>query len=136
MLWWEDSTLGKISELAIWKPAMFVLPNGEVSQFMMVQHTIFQLYDGVKVVHSVVTTLGILNLDCFPKLVVYGPILSYDAGQQGRPWLPINHTITEVNEQHTRDHSEPTQPFCFSLSVQYSANDMRHSTLLIKQASH
>lgn len=42
---------GKTSELAVWTAATFILPNSPVSQFAMVQHTTFQPYGSVKVVH-------------------------------------------------------------------------------------
>ena len=42
---------------------------------------------------------------------------------------PVSHTITGLDNRHTDNHSVPRQPSRCSLSVQYSINDMRHSTL-------
>ena len=36
------------------------------------------------------------------------------------PELPVIHVITRVNSLYTYNHSVPTQPFCFSVSGQYS----------------
>ena len=47
--------------------------------------------------------------------------------------LPVNHVIMRVNNQYTYNRSVPTQPFCYSLSVQYTINYMRHSTLYYKR---
>ena len=39
--------------------------------------------------------------------------------------------IIRVNNQYTYNHSVPRQPFCFSLSVQYSIHYMSYSTLIL-----
>ena len=69
-----------------------------------------------------------MNFDLFPELAIYGMILSHDAG----PWPPVSHPTMRINSQYTYNHSVPTQPFWFSISVQYSINYMRHSTLYYK----
>lgn len=50
-----------------------------------------------------------------------------DAGRW-QPQLLFSHVITRINNQYTDNHFIPIQPFCLSLSVQYSINYMRHST--------
>ena len=46
--------------------------------------------------------------------------------------LPVSNAVTMVNNRHTNKHPAPIQPFCFSLSVQYSIYYMRYSTLYYK----
>ena len=36
------------------------------------------------------------------------------------PELPVIHVITRVSSLYTYNHPVPTQPFCFSVSGQYS----------------
>ena len=57
-------------------------------------------------------------------------ILSRDSGQ--RPQLPVSPVNMRVNNRHTYNHSGPRQPLCFSLSVPYSINYTRESTLHYK----
>ena len=68
----------------------------------------------------------------FPGLVICNMILFHDAGQWQRPQLLVNHVIVGVNNKYTYNCSGPRQPFCFSLSAQYSLNYMRYSTLYYK----
>lgn len=45
--------------------------------------------------------------------------------------LPANHKIMR-GEQWTHNHTALSQPFCLSLSVQYSIDGMRYSPLYYK----
>lgn len=53
---------------------------------------------------------------------------SHDAGWH-RPQFPVSHANVRLKNWCTLNNSMPTQPFCFSLSVQYSMNYVRCSTL-------
>ena len=43
-------------------------------------------------------------------------------------------SVMRVNNQYSHSHSVPSQPFCFSLSVLYSINYMRHTHFVIEEA--
>ena len=50
-------------------------------------------------------------------------------GGGGELWLLVSPMIVRVNSEHDYYHPGSMQPFCFSLSIQYSINHMRYSTL-------
>ena len=54
---------------------------------------------------------------------------SCDAGHGQQASAPISPSISRVNNRCTYNHSVSRQPFCFSLSVQYSINYMSYLTL-------
>ena len=67
-----------------------------------------------------------------PRLAICNTILSGDAGQLQGPQLTLGHRIMRVHDEYTYNHSVPIQLFCFSLSVQYSINYIKYSTLYYK----
>lgn len=73
---------------------------------------------------SVATVLRILNLDLF-----WGQWYAVVAIAPSWPrlWWGV------VGQWHTYDRPVPAQQFCFSLSVEYSLNCMRYSTLRYKR---
>ena len=62
----------------------------------------------------------------FPRLDIHSRVLSHEAGQGSELKLPASHMIVRVNNQFADSHSQ------YSLSVQYSVNYMRYSTLYYK----
>ena len=49
-----------------------------------------------------------------------------------QPQLPVSQEIAGVNNPYTYNHSVPSQPFCFSLSVQCPIHDIIYSTFYYK----
>ena len=74
--------------------------------------------------HSVESIYQILNLS---RLAIFSLSSLVILGHGCKLRLPVSHTITWVNNQHS--YSITTEPFCISLSVEYSINYMRYSTL-------
>ena len=73
--------------------------------------------------NSVETILGILNLDLFLASPYTGrsSLIMLGIGRESQ--RPGSHGILRINNQYTYNHS------VFSLSVQYSIDYMRYSTL-------
>ena len=91
----------------------------------------FWLYDGAKIMWIQEKLYWEFWFLLFSRLMIWGMTLSWGwAGQQ--PQLSISHLVTRANNQYTDNYCVPRQPFCFSLSVQYSINYMRYSTLYYK----
>ena len=100
--------------------------NTDGPQFMMVQLNYFLTLQSCKnPMHSVEIVLWILIFSQERDVVWYSLMLL----------LPVSHTVTKVSNQHHYLHSVPIQPFCFSLSVQYSITYMSYSTLYYKIGS-
>ena len=81
--------------------------------------------------HLIETVLQNLNFDLFPGQCYVVTILSRHSGQ----WqlqLPVSPAIRRVNNRYTYHHSVPRHHSGFLLSVQYSINYMRYSTLYYK----
>ena len=82
--------------------------------------------------HSVETILSFLNFDLFLGSCYAVRSSPAMLGRGRDPQLPVSPAITRVNHLYTDNNSVPRQPFCFSLSEQYSINYMRYSTLYYK----
>ena len=74
--------------------------------------------------HSVETIYQILNLS---KLTIFSLSSLVILGHGSKLQPPVSHTVTRVNNQHS--YSITIEPFCISLSIEYSINYMRYSTL-------
>ena len=74
------------------------------------------------------------NSDLLPayQCVVEYSLLMLGSGSE--PQVSVSHTIMRVNNQYSHNHFVPSQPFCFSLSVLYPINYMRHTHIVIEEA--
>ena len=59
-------------------------------------------------------------------------MVQYSLMMLGNSSEGVSYTFRRVNKVYTHNHSAPIQPFCFSLSVQYSISYMRYSTIYYK----
>ena len=75
--------------------------------------------------YSEETILAVFNFFIF-FLEIYCTILSFSVGQ-----FPVSHLTMRMNNQYIHNHTVPTQPFGFLLSLQYPINYMKYSTLLL-----
>ena len=140
--WCTTSCAEEQMSISVWSISCLCVKNNSSSvyrcrslvythgpRFVMDQLNDFVLYHDVKAICIPQKPSFKLWLLIFSWTSDTWYVLSLDAGQWQQLQLPFSYAIMRVSNQYTYNRPVSRQPFCFSLSVQYSTNYMRYLTL-------